>query len=191
MMMSIVSLRLVLLVLALFSNISFLKKFVGATRILHPQYEQYFSDVLRGIDVEVVLIGDTTCGKPFGFFPQDNCGTTYFTIQIQSVNDKGFGAYQDGFRPVTTPNFDDELPGCRVADDLTSPLAVESEPLLATAIHYLENGSCPVTASTQKGDSLNQIDAARVNAQQESRNLRRDVILKSIAQETYIEIREP
>ena len=46
---------------------------------------------LKGVDVEVVLIGDTTCGKPFGFYAMDNCSTTYFTIQFQGTNAKGFG----------------------------------------------------------------------------------------------------
>ena len=46
---------------------------------------------LRGIDVEVVLIGDTTCGKPYGFYPTDNCGTTYFTVQFAGANAKGLG----------------------------------------------------------------------------------------------------
>ena len=41
---------------------------------------------LRGVDVEVNLIGGPTCGKPYGFYPQDNCGTTYFAIQFQGVN---------------------------------------------------------------------------------------------------------
>ncbi|HEY0894437.1 MAG TPA: S41 family peptidase, partial [Cellvibrio sp.] len=31
---------------------------------------------LRGINVEVILIGEQTCGKPYGFIPTDNCGTT-------------------------------------------------------------------------------------------------------------------
>ncbi|MCP4768417.1 MAG: peptidase, partial [Gammaproteobacteria bacterium] len=28
---------------------------------------------LRGVNVEVILIGSTTCGKPYGFYPTDNC----------------------------------------------------------------------------------------------------------------------
>ena len=28
---------------------------------------------LRGIDVQVVLVGETTCGKPYGFQRKDNC----------------------------------------------------------------------------------------------------------------------
>ena len=35
---------------------------------------------LRGVDVEVNIIGGQTCGKPYGFTPVDNCGTTYFSI---------------------------------------------------------------------------------------------------------------
>lgn len=99
---------------------------------------------LRGIDVEVVLIGDTTCGKPYGFYPTDNCSTTYFTIQFQGVNAKGFGEYSDGFKPIASPSFDDELPGCQISDDFTQSLGSESEALLAGAISYAETGNCPL-----------------------------------------------
>ena len=57
---------------------------------------------LRGVNVQVIQIGSTTCGKPYGFYPDDNCGTTYFTIQFQGVNDAGFGSYGDGFTPNNT-----------------------------------------------------------------------------------------
>ena len=99
---------------------------------------------LRGINVEVVLIGDTTCGKPYGFYPTDNCSTTYFTIQFQGVNAKGFGEYSEGFLPVNSPVFDDELPGCKVTDDFTQSLGNEGESLLASAISYAETSSCPI-----------------------------------------------
>ena len=49
--------------------------------------------------VQVFQIGSTTCGKPFGFYPQDNCGTTYFSIQFQGLNAMNFGDYPDGFAP--------------------------------------------------------------------------------------------
>ena len=51
----------------------------------------------------MVQIGSTTCGKPYGFYPEDNCGTTYFSIQFQGVNAKGFGDYPDGFTPANSP----------------------------------------------------------------------------------------
>ena len=99
---------------------------------------------LRGVDIEVVLIGDTTCGKPFGFVPTDNCGETYYTIQFQGQNDKGFGDYTDGFAPNdSSSEFAVKTPGCAVDDDFDSELGDVSEDLLATALSYIENGACP------------------------------------------------
>ncbi len=57
---------------------------------------------LRGVGVQVIQVGTTTCGKPYGFYPQDNCGTTYFTIEFQGLNAQGFGDYPDGFSPANT-----------------------------------------------------------------------------------------
>ena len=54
---------------------------------------------LRGIDIEVLQFGGTTCGKPYAHYPWENCGTTYLSIQYQIVNAKGFGDYADGFSP--------------------------------------------------------------------------------------------
>ncbi|MHB8817175.1 MAG: S41 family peptidase, partial [Steroidobacteraceae bacterium] len=59
-------------------------------------------NALQGVGVTVYQIGATTCGKPYGFYPQDNCGTTYFSIQFQGVNAKGVGGYGDGFSPANT-----------------------------------------------------------------------------------------
>lgn len=87
---------------------------------------------LRGIDVEVNLIGGDTCGKPYGFLPANNCGTTYFAIQMQGTNHKGFGDYADGFQPT-----------CRAGDDLDHALGDTAERLLSTALSYRESGICP------------------------------------------------
>jgi hypothetical protein len=99
---------------------------------------------LRGVGVEVIQIGSTTCGKPYGFYPEDNCGTTYFSIQFKGVNDQGFGDYVNGFAPAngideaTTP-----LPGCSVADDLSAALGDVSEDRLAAALAYRAGQGCP------------------------------------------------
>ena len=120
---------------------------------------------LRGVDVEVIQIGDRTCGKPYGFYPTDNCGTTYFTIQFQGVNAKGFGDYPDGF----VPGADDGqagVQGCQVADDYDHDLGNIDEARLATALHYIDNGYCPSTVSRHAlGRSLTAppIDDGRVH----------------------------
>ena len=103
---------------------------------------------LRGIDVDVVLIGTTTCGKPYGFYATDNCGTTYFTIQIKGVNAKGFGDFTDGFSPANVPEIEGvEVPGCVVADDFDHPLGDPAEGRLQAALRYREDGSCPELVS--------------------------------------------
>jgi C-terminal processing protease CtpA/Prc len=96
---------------------------------------------LAGIDIQIIQIGDTTCGKPYGFYPADNCGTTYFAIQFQGVNNKGFGDYADGFTPGGV------FPGCAVDDDFTAQLGDPAEARLAAALAYHDTGSCPVPAA--------------------------------------------
>jgi C-terminal processing protease CtpA/Prc len=98
---------------------------------------------LRGVDVEVIQIGSTTCGKPYGFYPTDNCGTTYFTIQFKGVNAKDFGEYSDGFSPANAPAPAEPVPGCSVADDFTALLGDTAEGRLAAALQYRDFGTCP------------------------------------------------
>lgn len=103
---------------------------------------------LRGIDIEVIQIGEPTCGKPYGFYPADNCGTTYFTIQFTGVNAKGFGDYVDGFAPVAGATEEGaNVPGCRAADDFNHPLGDPAEGRLATALSYRDSSVCPVSVS--------------------------------------------
>lgn len=97
---------------------------------------------LRGVDVEVILIGGTTCGKPYGFTAKDNCGISYFPIEFAGINAKGFGDYADGFTPGhgPTPRY---VPGCSVPDDLDHALGDPQEGMLAAAINHLSTGLCP------------------------------------------------
>lgn len=98
---------------------------------------------LRGVDVEVIQIGTSTCGKPYLFYPADNCGTTYFSIQGQLVNAKGFGAYDDGFVPRSTATGSEAvLPGCLVPDDFTRELGDPGEGRLAAALRWHATGTC-------------------------------------------------
>lgn len=86
---------------------------------------------LRGVDVEVILIGETTRGKPYGFVPQDNCGWVYYTVQFKGENNKGFGDFADGFQPT-----------CTVKDDFTKELGDVTEGRFASALKYRETKQC-------------------------------------------------
>lgn len=124
-------------------------------------------NALRGIDLDVVQIGGRTCGKPFGTYPADNCGTTWFTTMFQGVNDKGFGDYPDGFSPEGSSGIVGvTLPGCPVADDFSQPLGSAEEGRIAAALRYIETGSCPLTAAglpRQDGRARDGAEAAVVD----------------------------
>lgn len=104
---------------------------------------------LRGVNVQVMQIGSTTCGKPYGFYPQDNCGTTYFSIQFRDVNAANYGDYSDGFSPQNSPApTSASLPGCSVTDDFTHALGDPGEGRLSAALNYIATpGTCPVPAT--------------------------------------------
>ena len=99
---------------------------------------------LRGIDIEVILIGETTCGKPHGFYPSDNCGTTYFTVQFELVNATGFGDYAGGFTPANAARTGAvAVTGCAVADDFDHAFGDAEEARLGAALAYRTESSCP------------------------------------------------
>ena len=108
---------------------------------------------LRGVGVQVYIIGSTTCGKPYGFYPTDNCGTTYFSIQFRGENAVGFGDYTDGFSPNnTTSNAGVLLPGCSVADDFTHELLDVSEGRLAATLAFRASNNATCPAATGASD---------------------------------------
>ncbi len=105
---------------------------------------------LRGVHVEVIQIGSTTCGKPYGFYPADNCGTTYFSVQFKGVNAAGFGDYTDGFAANNRLNSGAErLPGCSVRDDFSKPLGDASEGRLAAALEHRVGAACPAPSESK------------------------------------------
>jgi hypothetical protein len=108
---------------------------------------------LAGADIEVIQIGATTCGKPYGFYPADNCGTTYFSIQFRGVNAKGFGDYADGFVPGGV------LKGCVVPDDFSHALGDPAEARLAAALAYRTTSACPTVAAMQSRRAANPLSA--------------------------------
>lgn len=84
----------------------------------------------------VIQIGATTFGKPYGFLPVDACGLTYNAVNFETVNALGMGRYDNGLAPA-----------CEVADDLDHQLGDPAEARLAGALQYIRTGSCPVTTA--------------------------------------------
>lgn len=103
---------------------------------------------LRGIDIEVIQIGSTTCGKPYGFYEEPNCGTSYFTIQFVTINAKGFGDFAEGFQPSSVDDGMAQILGCMVVDDYTKQLGDAAENRLEVALAFREGMGCITPVST-------------------------------------------
>jgi len=85
--------------------------------------------------VDVVLVGETTYGKPYGFVPHEACGITYQAVQFETFNARGEGGFTAGFQPT-----------CAVADDLEHALGDPQERRIRTALTYAATGRCSTDA---------------------------------------------
>jgi hypothetical protein len=67
---------------------------------------------------------------------QDNCGTTYFSIEFRGINAQGFGNYPDGFSPSNSVGAANTapIPGCQVADDFSHAWGDPNEARLSAAV---------------------------------------------------------
>lgn len=93
--------------------------------------------------VDVVTVGDTTCGKPVGFLPQSYCGQTYSIVKFESVNAASEGRYFDGFNA-----------SCPVAENFTRPMAGSGDPLWQAALTHADTGTCPVVVAGSAARAL-------------------------------------
>ena len=80
--------------------------------------------------MDVKLVGDTTYGKPVGFFPIDIFNYSIYPISFKTVNSAGSADYYSGFAP-------DKL----TPDGVDKNWGDIEEPSLATALNYIITGS--------------------------------------------------
>jgi len=91
-------------------------------------------------DIDVVVIGKTTCGKPVGFKPQTHCGNALSFVNFEIKNAANQGGYFDGIGA----GYSGLGAFCDAEDDITSPLGDINESSVASALSYIGNGQCAV-----------------------------------------------
>lgn len=96
----------------------------------------------------VKTVGDTSCGKPYGFNPVESCGNTFSIVNFKAVNALGQGDYEAGITPT-----------CAVAEDFSGAFGDPAEKLTAAALGYLQTGSCPATATAASTDRVKALAA--------------------------------
>ncbi len=82
--------------------------------------------------VQVIQIGDRTCGKPYGYAQAGvYCDKALYAINMGTQNSDGVGDYVDGLAPM-----------CYVEDDYTHGFGEVGEGMLGEALYYISTGSC-------------------------------------------------
>ncbi|MBF0376179.1 MAG: hypothetical protein HQK72_01735 [Desulfamplus sp.] len=87
--------------------------------------------VINGLNpfLDVITVGNTTCGKPVGMSSQFFCDKVLQPITFETINDEGKGGYFKGIEP-----------DYKISDDLTSEIGDPNETSLMESLYYLENG---------------------------------------------------
>jgi len=81
--------------------------------------------------IDVVLIGNTTCGKPVGMYGHDFCDQHISPIEFTGNNADGEGGYFDGISTT-----------CTAEDDLLSAMGDPQEVSLKQSLYYIANNYC-------------------------------------------------
>jgi len=81
--------------------------------------------------IEVITVGDTTCGKPYGTLARNHCGKSMHALEVEFQNENYVGGYYDGLTAT-----------CPATEDLSEALGNPSENLMRTALFHAKNGQC-------------------------------------------------
>jgi len=89
--------------------------------------------VINGLSpfIDVVIIGDTTSGKPVGMYGHDFCDKHISLIEFKVANADDESDYFNGIPP-----------DCIAEDDVTKQFGDVSEDSLEEALHYIEYNEC-------------------------------------------------
>jgi C-terminal processing protease CtpA/Prc len=90
-------------------------------------------NALKPYNIDLVTIGDTTCGKPVGMYGLEFCNKILSQINFRIDNADGDGEYFDGISPT-----------CTSEDNLSIALGDTNETLLSYALYYIQNNACRV-----------------------------------------------
>jgi C-terminal peptidase prc len=86
--------------------------------------------------IPVVVIGDSTYGKPVGQYGFPFCDKILAPVAFKLVNAEGQGDFFGGIEP-----------NCRAADDVEHDLGSAEEASLGEALTYVRTGSCSTTST--------------------------------------------
>ncbi|RUO65621.1 C-terminal peptidase (prc) [Pseudidiomarina planktonica] len=117
--------------------------------------------------VEVVAIGETTCGKPVGQSVTQLCDKRTFVVNFETVNALGQGRYYFGLAP-----------NCPVQDAIVADWGNPLDPLQGAANEYISTGSCPASGSAVAGLAEKQQPAEQADTLSDSQTKRPPLLIE-------------
>jgi C-terminal processing protease CtpA/Prc len=81
--------------------------------------------------IDVVTVGETTCGQPLGVDPLTICDSVVFAVTYATSNVLGNGDYYDGLPPE-----------CFAEDKVVADWGNVDDPLLREGLYYANNNQC-------------------------------------------------
>ncbi|CUA88372.1 S41 family peptidase [Pseudidiomarina woesei] len=99
--------------------------------------------------VEVVVIGEPTCGKPVGQIPERLCDKRTFVVNFETVNALDQGRYFDGLAP-----------NCSASDQLVGDWASPDDPMLQAAAYHMIYNQCQAVGFDAQSSNTSQSSQA-------------------------------
>lgn len=113
--------------------------------------------IINSLDpfVDVIVVGQPTCGKPVGQIPELLCDKRAFVVNFETVNAIDEGRYYDGLAP-----------NCSAEDILVGDWGDENDPMLQAAAYHMTYGQCQPSATLSNKDSVNSLTERQLDAKQ-------------------------
>lgn len=100
--------------------------------------ELVINSLIPNPDIEVVIIGSASCGKPVGSVLQTHCDKSLALINFEIRNADNQGEYFEGI----DVGYDGLTAFCNATDDIDSSLGEVNESSLSAALYYINNNQC-------------------------------------------------
>lgn len=112
--------------------------------------------IINSLDpyVDVVVIGQPTCGKPVGQIPELICDKRAFVVNFETVNAIDEGRYYDGLAP-----------NCSADDVLVGDWGDQNDPMLQAAAYHITFGQCQPTATTSEKGAVRSLSGSQLKEQ--------------------------
>lgn len=105
--------------------------------------ELVINSLIPNPNIDVVVVGSTSCGKPVGSVLQTHCDKSLAVINFEITNEDNQGQYFNGIGA----GYNGLTAFCDASDEVSSPLGDTNESSVSSALYYINNDQCNLQKS--------------------------------------------